>query len=378
MSVKSRPVFSKYKNNKSTILENAMSTDSGNEDSGESPQDDLRRDEVIGKTSLRTKSSRAFGIALIVIVGLGVVALVSIIGDFSGLSQEGSSALNSAARAEPFFGGLISFLGTLGILLVAGIVFTVVGIVALILMAIFGIGLFSATASDKPKGQRTARKIARVFGITVLSVFGLAFFAISIMMSIGNLGKSERYNYEESKKERERMPDLNDTRDRITDGLRSALESSVIYTGSVIGELGEFGKPRRYGISGEGAQAAVTLYYLKFGKFPTSFDEAGYQINTTTFEHGVQSVTLGERGEIAVEFILSRLGLGDGSPPLNGTLTLVPKMTIPASGTTVYETMHWSCVPDANFSKLAGSGRFLPNKCGNSNDEVYRKQSERY
>jgi len=355
-----------------------MSTDSGNEDSGESPQDDLRRDEVIGKTSLRTKSSRAFGIALIVIVGLGVVALVSIIGDFSGLSQEGSSALNSAARAEPFFGGLISFLGTLGILLVAGIVFTVVGIVALILMAIFGIGLFSATASDKPKGQRTARKIARVFGITVLSVFGLAFFAISIMMSIGNLGKSERYNYEESKKERERMPDLNDTRDRITDGLRSALESSVIYTGSVIGELGEFGKPRRYGISGEGAQAAVTLYYLKFGKFPTSFDEAGYQINTTTFEHGVQSVTLGERGEIAVEFILSRLGLGDGSPPLNGTLTLVPKMTIPASGTTVYETMHWSCVPDANFSKLAGSGRFLPNKCGNSNDEVYRKQSERY
>jgi hypothetical protein len=358
VSVKSRPVFSKYKNNKSIILENAMSTDSGNENSDESPQDDLPQDEVVGKASLRTKSSRAFGIALIVIVGLGVVALVSIIGDFSGLFQKGSSALNSAAGAEPFFGGLISFLGTLGLLFVAGIVFTVVGIVALIFMAIFGIGLFSATASDKPKGQRTARKIARVFGITVVSVFGLAFVAISIISIMESVGQEQRWleglGYGQSEKELSYRSDLNFAHGIFGDGLRSA----------------------------NGPKAAVTSYYLTFGKFPTSFDEAGHQIDTTTFEHGVESIALGERGEITVGFIPSRLfpdydgstlnqSLLDAGLAINAThtFTLVPKMT--------EYGMRWSCVPDANLSKPADSGRFLPFGCGHANDEYWRKQRER-
>ena len=161
------------------MLGNAMPTDSGNEDSGESPQYALRQEEEIGEIeeeigeiSVKTQISRGFGIALIVIAGLAIVALVSIFGS-------SSDKVATAAQAVPL-GGLTEFIGTVVFLLIAVTVFIVA---APIIMGIFGAGLIASGKSDNPEKRGTVAKVARGCGITALWVAGLFCVAVFIILN---------------------------------------------------------------------------------------------------------------------------------------------------------------------------------------------------
>ncbi len=154
------------------MLGNAMPTDSGNEDSGESPQYALRQEEEIGEISVKTQISRGFGIVLYVIAGLAIAALVSTF-DFS--SDKVASSLNTISQAVPFWGGIAELIGTVVFWLTA---VSVLIVAAPIIMGIFGAGLIASTKSDNPKERGTAAKIARGCGITVLCVVGLFWFAV--------------------------------------------------------------------------------------------------------------------------------------------------------------------------------------------------------
>ena len=151
---------------------NAVPTDSGNEDSGESPQYALRPEEEIGEILAKTKISRASGIALFVIAGLATVALVS---TFGSSSDKVASSLNTIAQAVPFWGGIAALIGTVVFWLIAG---SVLIVAAPIIMGIFGAGLIASTKSDNPRERGTAAKIARGCGIAVLCVAGLFWFAV--------------------------------------------------------------------------------------------------------------------------------------------------------------------------------------------------------
>jgi hypothetical protein len=163
-------------------VDNGDSTKTNDPDPTDTQQEAMQEEEV-AKISAKTKISRTFSIPLFVIAGLAAVYLVSFFGDLSDSSEKVSSTLNTVAESEPFWGGLGAVLGGIGWFFVLIAAFIIAGPVAIVIMAIFGIGLMASSASDNPEKRSTAAKVARGCGIAALWVSGLLCIAILIIFS---------------------------------------------------------------------------------------------------------------------------------------------------------------------------------------------------
>ena len=118
--------------------------------------------------SLKAKFFRVLGITLFVIAGLAVVYFVSFIGDFSDSSEKISSTLNTVAESEPFWGGIGFVLGGIGWFFIAIAAVIIAGIAAIIIAAIFGVGLIASSVSADPEKRTPKMAAARSTGILLL------------------------------------------------------------------------------------------------------------------------------------------------------------------------------------------------------------------